>query len=209
MTIDQILCLDGELPSEKFLKSWKAPILACDGAAMTIPFADRVVGDMDSFQGIMDHRFQQIECQNCTDFEKALSLVPDKKTLVCGLEGGELDHVYKNLQTFSLYSRWQKLLGYVESKDSKKVLFTCQNTCHFNAPLGGKISLFGAPECKISTQGLKWDMKGNILQNPHQCSSRNEVREPEIQVTVHEGQVLIMVEVGSIASLPLAFHSLF
>jgi thiamine pyrophosphokinase len=190
-----ILCLDGDLPRVSFFNN-NLPIIAADGAANQLMALgikpELVIGDLDS---IRPEHLEQLATfyhydQNLCDFEKSLRYLHQKDllpTIIVGLNGGFLDHVLNNINHFMdtnnvLYA--PPIYGFTLVSHSAKAL---------NLPFNSKISLLGIPSAKISTQGLKWDLNNAHLSFPGHNSCFNRSVTAEIEITVHEGAILMLI----------------
>jgi thiamine pyrophosphokinase len=188
-----ILCLDGTLPDADFFQR-NLPIIAADGAANTLMKMgikpQLVVGDLDSLDPALITQLETFyhEDQNYCDFEKSLAYLEKENLLPCivvGMNGGFLDHILNNINIFMksdnvLYA--PPLYGYVVKQNRS-----------FNLPLNTKISLLGIPFAEISTQGLKWESNQAKLAFPGANSCFNRTISENIQITVHDGSVLMLI----------------
>lgn len=190
-----ILCLNGTLPEADFFQC-DLPVIAADGAANTLMKMgvkpDLVIGDLD---GIEPSLLDQVETlyiydQNFCDYEKALDYLEAKELLPCiivGMSGGYLDHILNNINIFMrsnnvLYA--PPLYGCTLARGEHK---------SFDLPLDTKISLMGIPTAEVTTQGLKWDLKGSQLTFPGVSSCFNRSVEDTVQIKVHDGRILILI----------------
>tara|TARA_R110000868_G_scaffold116452_2_gene310054 strand:- start:2579 stop:3226 length:648 start_codon:yes stop_codon:yes gene_type:complete len=190
-----ILCLDGTLPDASFFQVG-LPIIAADGAANTLMRMgvepDIVIGDLDSIEPVFR---QQLTThyhfdQNYCDFEKSLQYLEAESLMPCiivGINGGYLDHILNNINIFMrsnnlLYS--PPMIGYVLSCDQSRTL---------ELPLNTKLSMMGIPSASVTTRGLQWELDKSLLTFPGKNSCFNRNVRANIQITVHEGCLLLLI----------------
>lgn len=191
-----ILCLNGDLPEAAFLINSSLPIIAADGAANKLVKMginpQIVIGDLDSIDEEYKDKLQLHlhYDQNYCDFEKSLTYLKQHDllpTIIVGVNGGCLDHVLNNINHFVntdslLYA--PPLYGLTIKGKAIKTFTLSHNT---------KLSLFGIPNAKVTTKGLKWDLTGNLLSFPGKNSCFNRSISEEINITVHEGAVMMLI----------------
>ncbi|MDR3030789.1 MAG: thiamine diphosphokinase [Holosporales bacterium] len=189
-----ILCLDGDLPNYSFFKTLNLPIIAADGVAnylINIDIEpDIIIGDLDGIDRdlLKGRKFIEIKDQNASDFEKSIDYIKDNNlfpSVILGINGGYIDHVLNNINIFSdidavFYS--DDIIGFVLKGKNK-----------FNLPIGAKISIFGLPNCIISTTGLKWELKNAELTFPGKASCSNRAVAQEVIINIIFGKALIFV----------------
>lgn len=191
-----ILCLNGELPNENFFRSRGLPIIAADGAANQLVqsniMPDMIIGDLDSVNKAILKNCASIYApnQDSSDYQKCLAYLESQQLLpaiVVGLQGGYLDHILNNinifLQTNSLCYA-PPLLGFTLQKGNHSVVVKEKNT---------KISLFGLPQAIVSAQALKWPLHRELLTFPGHNACLNRSKQDTVQITVHKGQLLVLV----------------
>lgn len=190
-----IIFLNGIIPEADFIKI-DVPLLCADGAAKRIKFSfDYILGDMDSYQK-QDEKIIKNFDQNFTDFEKALFFVKKKKlfpSLVLGINGGEIDHIIGNIQIMLKYIEIPSY--FLDSYDNgwkigipikgKKVLKTKKNSL---------ISIITMEKTILSTKGLKWELRKDLLDPNGMMSLRNETMLDTIEINVLKGKVLIILD---------------
>ena len=64
---------------------------------------------------------------------------------------------------------------------------------NFKAIKGEIISLLPYPEAVISTKGLKWDLDNVLLSVTGLSSARNRAQKVDVEIQVHNGQVMIVI----------------
>jgi thiamine pyrophosphokinase len=196
-----ILCLNGELPNKSFFAT-DLPIIAADGAANQLSAMgvtpDVIIGDLDSID-IKDHPHSMIISkpeQSRSDFQKALEYVEMNNltpTLVTGVSGGFIDHILNNINVIlkndcTFYAH--PILGYVLKAPT-----------NFNIKLNKstKISLFAMAKARVTTNGLKWNLKEDIFEFPGVNSALNRVASEDVTIEVLEGNLLVLIYTKDIA----------
>lgn len=195
-----ILCLNGDLPHPDFFDK-NLPIFAADGAAnrlMKIGIKpERVIGDLDS---VLPEYLNQLNThyhfdQNYCDFEKSLQYLENKNllpTIVLGMNGGFLDHILNNVNCFMkghavFYA--EPIFGFMLQQNTTKLL---------TLPLHSKISLIGIPNAIVSSHGLQWELDHYSMTFPGKSSCFNCSIHQNIEMTVHSGNVLILIYTQSL-----------
>lgn len=191
-----ILCLNGELPDANFFRHYNLPVIAADGAANHLikigikPYC--VVGDLDSVEAsILDkiethYHYNQDFC----DFEKTLEYATSKNLLPCiilGMSGGCLDHVLNNINIFMKSNNVfyaPPLYGFILNESDNR---------SFDLALNTKLSILGIPSANVTTKGLRWNLSRASLSFPGMTSCLNQTIEKSIQITVHEGSILLLI----------------
>lgn len=190
-----ILCLNGKLPSYESLINLNLPIIAADGAINKLfkmgITANIVIGDLDSVSSDILHKVPYLKefDQNYSDFQKAYRYITSNNlnpSVICGISGGFLDHILNNINIF------------IELKDNvfmddEIIGFCLRKKYSLKTQPGTKISIFGIPHCKISTNGLKWELDNALLEFPGKNSSLNRAQKSEITIDITEGCALIII----------------
>jgi thiamine pyrophosphokinase len=189
-----ILCLHGSLPDVKFFKNINLPIISADGAANILYDMgikpDIIVGDLDSVREdlLQTIPYIKIEDQGYSDFQKALSYIAAKSlapSIICGIGGGYLDHIINNINIF------------LETKSlviSDGMVGLCvEGTNTFVLHQNTKLSIFGIPECIVSSSGLKWELIDSKLTFPGNASLSNRTLSSEVTVNVKHGKALLLI----------------
>ena len=175
----------------------KVPVIAADGAARWID-ADYVVGDGDSFKG--DHLILMPD-QNQTDFEKCIAFARENDylpSLIIGMNGGEIDHVFGNMQVFLKYGEKGSLffLDWYPGGGCKIGIGLEKGIFRTRVKPGAIVSLFSFSFCVISTQGLVWELRGERL-IPNGCLAvRNRAKVSTIEFHISEGKALAVIDVS-------------
>ncbi|MDR0728180.1 MAG: thiamine diphosphokinase [Puniceicoccales bacterium] len=189
-----VLCLDGTLPYG-LIRRMGLPILAADGAANRLIRRGleprMILGDLDSVepQLLPGRKFLKVFDQNRSDFEKALRFAQEvalTPTAVTGIDGGFLDHVFGN---FSILSQTCSCFF------SRNVLgLLLEEIFRTDAlPLRTKISLFGAPQCRVRSRGLRWELQGQELSFGGMMSLGNRTCSSPVELRVLSGKALVFI----------------
>ncbi len=190
-----ILCLNGKLPSYNTLTNLSLPIIAADGAVNKLfnmgIIPNIVIGDLDSVSSDLLNRVPHLKDlnQNYSDFQKAYRYINSNNlspSIICGISGGFLDHILNNINIF------MKLENNI-FMDDEIIGFCLHKKRYLKTAVGTKISIFGIPNCKISTKGLKWELNNELLSFPGKNSSLNRAKKQEILIEVFNGAALIIV----------------
>lgn len=190
-----ILCLNGKLPSYESLINLNLPIIAADGAINKLfkmgITANIVIGDLDSVSSDILHKVPYLKefDQNYSDFQKAYKYITSNNlnpAVICGISGGFLDHILNNINIF------MELKDNV-FMDDEIIGFCLRKKYSLKTQSGTKISIFGIPHCKISTNGLKWELDNELLEFPGKNSSLNRAQKSEITIDITEGCALIII----------------
>jgi thiamine pyrophosphokinase len=182
-----LLSLSGTLPPPKELQRLEYDlVIAADGSAWQLLergiVPDLIVGDLDSFRRIPqpESAFPHSEIvhepdQNSTDFEKALRTGLGRgvrEFIIVGINGGEFEHALNN---------WR--LGR-----------TVNTRLSLPSRPGELISLVPQPRVVISSRGLVWELDCEVLELGKREGARNESRDSLVELTVHEGSVLVFYD---------------
>lgn len=204
-SIKSILCLNGEIPSKHFFMRYpNLPIIAADGATNTLLKMginpSIIIGDFDSIDKTIvpkqTEAFHQLE-QNTTDFEKCLHVIAKRKLFPCliyGATGKESDHTLYNISVIAAHSLHSSIIFHDSAyREKEKYGVFVTDYLVGDLPIGSKISLFSFLPSIVSTRGLTWEL--NKMSLLHQTSSaRNIIKSNPIEITVHNGNVLVMFD---------------
>jgi thiamine pyrophosphokinase len=177
------------------LKNANIPIIAADGGANELHSLgikpDLIVGDLDSVHPhiLNETTHLKIEEQDHSDFQKAIKYIVKNNlapSIICGINGGYLDHILNNISIFMntkslLYD--ENIIGGILKKGIHQFKFQ-QNT---------KLSIFGIPNCKISTRGLRWNLIETSLSFPRNNSCFNRASSDEVLIDIISGSALMLV----------------
>lgn len=190
-----VLCLNGSLPEKHWLQLG-LPIIAADGAANTLMAMgitpNWVVGDLDSVE---PHILSQLKSvhhadQNLCDFKKSLLFLEKNQllpTIILGVNGGELDHILKNVGMIAATQNVfiaSPMIGFSMIAGETKQL---------TLPIHTKLSLIGMPSAIVSSQGLKWELNEYVMNFPGENSFYNQTVANSITLTVMQGVVIVLV----------------
>ena len=201
-----LLCLNGNLPErEFFLRAIDEGmvIVAADGGANRLAeigiVADFVVGDMDSFKNpdnLSVARVVVIEDQNFTDFEKALSFVKSKKLepiLVLGINGGEIDHILNNMNTFVRYADEINMWFYdIPNAGKSKIGRMIKGAMELSIVKEATISLFSFDEGDLQTEGMVWEIDLQSFHVMQKSAARNQAKKDKVKIST-TGEKLLTV----------------
>lgn len=205
-----ILCLNGNLPHEKFIKELCGTLIAADGAAMKLAnksiLPDVIIGDGDSLQGKIAFFNKSekiiISEQNTTDFEKSLEIIKARKLFPClvlGISGGELDHTLNNINIFMRYSLTHNITFIDSSNEAlPKVGWGVKNKLKLKFKNDSNISLLAKPKAKVSTTGLKWPLKEEFIKILKRNGARNKAIKKDVKITVHSGQIIVITNLDDV-----------
>lgn len=198
-----VLC-DGLPPGEAlFMKNLEQVhlFLAADGGGNIARrfgiLPDVVIGDLDSFREKEDDPFEIIENpdQGTNDLEKALSLALERgvtDVVVLGATGRRLDQTLKNL---SVLKQFNHQFNRILFKDDYGETFLIPEEYSLHLPAGTIVSLFplsGRVE-GVSTQGLKYPLKNQTLENGIRDGSSNRVVSSPIEIRHGSGDLILYI----------------
>ncbi|GAA5521656.1 thiamine diphosphokinase [Aliifodinibius salicampi] len=195
-----ILC-NGEPPSEKLFYKYRAKtdyFIAADGGGnIARQFSDTpdvVIGDLDSFEDRDTDNFRIIHRpgQESNDLEKALSLAQQKggsHIYILGATGLRLDHTLKNLSVLKQFNRQFEDLFLIDNFGKSQIL---PHSFSKELPIGTLVSLFplSGKVTNITTEGLKYSLKDETLENGVRDGSSNTVVGTPITITHKKGDLL-------------------
>lgn len=207
-----ILCLNGKLPDKKFFSDFeKLPIIAADGAANYLNsidiIPDMIIGDLDSVAKnlLIEKKFIMDKNQNFSDFQKSIKYLESQNLLpaiILGISGGYIDHILNNINIFldtkSIFYD-DNIIGMVISEGSHQF---------DDLKLGTKLSIFGIPNCLISTTGLKWNLQNDELTFPGFNSCFNRSIEKKISIDIKKGRSLLLIYISDIIDAGVNSHNL-
>ena len=207
-----ILCLNGKLPDKKFFSDFeKLPIIAADGAANYLNsidiIPDMIIGDLDSVAKnlLFEKKFIMDKNQNFSDFQKSIKYLESQNLLpaiILGISGGYIDHILNNINIFldtkSIFYD-DNIIGMVISEGSHQF---------DDLKLGTKLSIFGIPNCLISTTGLKWNLQNDELTFPGFNSCFNRSIEKKISIDIKKGRSLLLIYISDIIDAGVNSHNL-
>jgi thiamine pyrophosphokinase len=157
-----------------------------------------VVGDMDSFEKPESVNFDIVHDpgQETNDLEKALSFALSQDAETCAVLGGfgrRMDHSLKNLSVLQRFNAAFKELVFKDESLNTVLVQT-----HFEAelPVGSIVSLFplSGKVTGITTQGLKYALHGETLENGKRDGSSNENTQPKFSIDLEHGDLVVFTE---------------
>lgn len=199
---------NGEPPSKELFDAASgidALIIGADGGANALAALgvtpDYIVGDLDSVseQALSavpaDRRIRVDADDTSTDLVKALDhalTLGVRSAVLLGVTGGRVDHTLWNL---SLLKRFQSRLE-LKIVDAWCETQLIDGKIEFDAEPGHKVSLcpLGGPVSGITTEGLKFPLRGESLAPGERDGISNEVVSNPVVVNVGEGDLLLCLQ---------------
>ncbi|MFC2130863.1 thiamine diphosphokinase [Bacteroidota bacterium] len=200
---DAIICLDGTLATADIFNLLKGiKILAADGAAvqlsrMGIDF-DKVIGDLDTLKRedladkIPESKKVYLPDQDTNDFEKTLNYAKEhglKNLMITGIHGGEFEHTLNNWSVFKRYACELNLCIYETGRYAIPVF----ESMKFQVEIGEMVSIIPQTSAVLTTTGLKWELKNEILEIGLREGARNIAENEEVTIDIHSGAVLVFI----------------
>ncbi len=181
---------------------WADFFIAADGGGNVARsfnrLPDLVIGDLDSFVQRTDDPFEVVfdPGQETNDLEKALTAARNKNAgnvIVLGATGLRLDHSLKNLSVLRQFNPYFNQLIF---KDEFSDIFLLPKTFTAELPVGTRISLFPLSGIVkgIRTEGLKFPLKNESLENGVRDGSSNEVAASPVKITHDEGDLICFID---------------
>lgn len=185
-------------------------VVAVDGglhaadAAGLVP--DIVIGDFDSIdaarlENIPTHQRVTAPDQNLTDFDKALSVIKAPIILAAGFLGGRLDH---QLAAFSSLLRTDLPVILV---DENNLVFVVPSHLDMPLPHGSSVALYPFVDCRVETNGLKYDVKDAAMAPNGLISTSNEMRSDRLEIWTNGRGLLGIIPRSALDHLVLALHA--
>lgn len=175
-----IVIADGESPKDKYLHQLLKQahcIVCCDGAISTLEqnniIPNYIIGDCDSLSSFQKQKYaailKYVPDQNSNDLTKAVNFAINELHLddiiILGATGLREDHCLANLSLLVHYAHNIKNIillsdyGFFRVYTGKATIATVP---------GQQISIFAVHnDTKVTTQGLKWDLDGLVLDSWH------------------------------------------
>jgi thiamine pyrophosphokinase len=208
MSFALVVC-NGEPPDPGHLiaRSQKASlVVAADGGMVPLLDAgivpDVVVGDMDSSFAPYPASAKVVidPDQETNDLEKALRYVENegmKQVLVLGATGLRLDQTLKNL---SVLQQFHKHFDRIVFEDALCQICIADKNTELSLPIGTVISLFPMSRKAegIVTQGLKYPLVNESLQNGVRDGSSNLVISSPVTIQYDSGCLLLIINHHSV-----------
>lgn len=201
-----IILANGKPPKKsiiQFLQKWNYATLICaDGGSNyakkldLVP--DYIIGDLDSTEESTLRFFKnkskiiKLKRQNDTDVEKCLKFAIQKgfeKAILLGVTGNRLDHTFCNLGIVIKFFKKIKLKLIAE--DSLLIPYT--GKVKLKTSPGEIISLYGLDrKTKITSKGLKYPLKNNILPFGERESTSNVALTPGVSLEITGGILFVV-----------------
>lgn len=198
-----ILC-DGEAPAQSLFQQDYAEsrlLIAADGGAYHAEklhvTPDIIIGDMDSYRisGREPSDIIHDKDQETNDLEKALAYASKKDVtdvVVFGATGERLDHTLKNL---SVMKQFDSVFRTIRFRDNYSDIFLIHSPFKKTLPLHTSISLYPLSGVvkRVRTQGLKYSLDNQDLENGIQDGSSNLTIENQIEIEFDKGDLLFFI----------------
>jgi thiamine pyrophosphokinase len=205
-----IILANGKSPKKSILslfqrKGYSTLICADGGANSALKLGmlpDVIVGDLDSISSASLNAFKssskiiRLRRQNDTDVEKCLKYALSKKfgeVLLVGVTGNRLDHTFCNIGIVLKFFNQIKISLIAES--------SCLRPYTGNVELktvpGETISIYGiSPETRITSNGLKYELKNVSLPFGERESTSNIAKKNLVKLKISSGVAFIMRDVN-------------
>ena len=171
---------------------------------------DAIVGDLDSISDAALKEFKSVskiirlKRQNDTDVEKCLKYSISKKcdeALLVGATGNRLDHTFCNLGIVIKFFSQIKISLIAENS----FLRAYSGSIELKTFPGETISLYGiSPKTKITSKGLKFELKNASLPFGIRESTSNIAKKNLVKLKIDNGVVLVIRDVKTMIE-----HDLF
>lgn len=204
-----IILANGKPPKKSiftfFQKGGYEKLICADGGANSalkmklVP--NLIIGDLDSISQEALKKFKsvsriiQLKRQNDTDVEKCLKYAISEKfseALLVGVTGNRLDHTFCNLGIVLKFFHLIKISLIAE--DSFLKAYTAN--VELNTSPGETVSLYGiSPKTKISSNGLKYELKNIALPFGVKESTSNIAKKNLVKLKIANGVVFIIRDV--------------
>lgn len=205
---EALLAVHGELPPPALIERLRREhsiLVAADGAALQLRShsirPDVIIGDLDSI-GAEDEAFAadgtrviRLESQEANDLEKALRWLAGegiRSATLIGMAGGATDHTLNNFSILPKFARTMRL----RLCDADSVAYVIPDSITLDTTPGDRISLIPLPSAIITTAGLAWPLRNELLAIGLREGASNRATEPRIEVRVSEGVVVVFHYAG-------------
>jgi len=201
-----LIVANGKEPSVELLGSLHSAcnrFIAADGGgnvAIRMGYhPDVVIGDMDSFRHTDVYRGKLIHepDQETNDLEKALRFAQKNqagRVDVVGATGERIDHTLKNLSVLQQFDPCFNQLAFFDDRLFSRII---PRDFSLSLPPGHLVSLFplsGKVE-GIITDGLRYPLRDESLENGRRDGSSNETQSGEIRIRHRTGALLFMTAI--------------
>ena len=204
-----IILANGKPPRKSvitfFQKSGHNKLICADGGSNSalkmklVP--DVIIGDLDSISDQALKEFKSVskiirlKRQNDTDVEKCLKYAIKNnfdEALLVGVTGNRLDHTFCNLGIVLKFFTQIKISLIAENSFLK----ACKGKVELVTFPGETISLYGiSPETKITSEGLKYELKNTSLPFGVRESTSNNARKNLVKLKIANGVVFVIRDV--------------
>ncbi len=203
-SFDALVCLDADLPEREFFDKVKGiPILAADGAAIGLKKlgieAWKIIGDLDTLKtaeannNFNEDKLIYLPGQETNDFEKTLNYADENgfhNILILGFHGGLLEHALNNWSVFIKFAEKLNLCIY----DKGRYAVPISEDVSLNLKKNEIVSIIPQPRIKLTTRGLRWNLKGEILSLGFREGARNVAETGDVSVWISEGEALLFFD---------------
>jgi thiamine pyrophosphokinase len=200
-----IVAFDGDIPSVGRIHSLSgdsdAIVIAADGAARTLralgirPHV--VIGDFDAMGSDRDDswysgtEFILDDDQNEYDGAKAVNCAIQRgsaSVTVLGASGGRVDHILNN---YSILARFASRV-HIRTAEESDIGYIVDQPFQFEAREGDRISLIPLPEARLTTEGLRWNLKDEIIRFGEREGCSNAATDDTVTISNIDGIALIV-----------------
>lgn len=202
--IKSVILCDGDIPDrEQILSELKDAkhFIAADGGANRAHELDLqpdiITGDFDSYivTGKEKSTIIKNPDQETNDLEKALSISLKRfstHVIIFGATGKRVDHTMKNL---SVLLQFNDKFDQISFKDKFSSIRIIKSPFKEEFPLYSSISLFplSGEVTGITTRGLRYPLKNELLKNGVQDGTSNESVEKIVEIEFKKGDLLLIV----------------
>jgi thiamine pyrophosphokinase len=197
-----VVVANGTLPSEPILAqvlSAAGYVLAADGGANGLAdrgyTCDAILGDFDSVRSDVFPNTPRIPApdQNFTDLDKAIAYLVEKHLspiAIIGATGTRLDHTFSAL---SVLIRWGPITD-VSMIDEIGVSRYVNGDIRLNTRPDQTVSLLpiNGP-VRLSTQGLRWELKNEQLEAGVRDGTSNVATGSSVMINIVRGDLIVYV----------------
>lgn len=184
----------------------EAPILiAVDGgvahAALAGHVPTRIIGDMDSQPDQMPDSFAGVPVthiaeQESTDFDKALRSVACPLSLGVGFLGGRVDHELACFHSLATHPDRRAIL--LSESDAVTLL---PPDGRLSLPQGTRVSLFPLGPVRITSRGLRWPLRDDVLDPMGRIGTSNETTQDTVAISASEPACLLIVPASALGAV--------
>jgi thiamine pyrophosphokinase len=201
MSLKAVILANGSFPTHAiplgYLRNTDH-IICCDGSAEMLVIADlepeAIVGDLDSINPEIAERYRdrlfQDSNQDTNDLTKAVKWCIKsgyEEIVILGATGKREDHTIANISLLVEYCREAKVTMVTDTGTIVPLL----KSCKVPSFPGQQLSIFSAdPETEITSNGLKYKLKGLKLHNWWRASL-NEVTGESFELSFTGGPLIV------------------